>query len=169
MTSSAVFSSETYAVGQYLTFTIPDDAVQFCFQNFYIGQTVPWVNQAHNFLPFGFSGITVDRSGGNIDSALAFPNTALTRAWAVRAIDEFWLARVRVVLVDPDDPQRTKDEAATRLLYNYTGQVTAGTWDDSTGSLRLNSVLDAVRGNAPNRKLNLNLCGHLPTTNRISI
>lgn len=169
MTSSAVFSSETYAVGQYLTFTIPDIAVQYRFQNFYIGQTVPWVNGDHNFLPFGFSGITVDRSGGNIDSALAFPNNELSRSWATRAIEEFWLARVRVVLVDPDNPQTTANEAESRLLYNYTGQVTAGSWDDSTMSLRLNSVLDAVRGNAPNRKLNLNLCGHLPTTNRISV
>ena len=35
-------------------------------------------------------------------------------------------------------------------------------------SLRLNSVLDAVRG-CFNRKLNRNLCGHLPNTNRISV
>ena len=169
MTSSGVFSSETYAIGQYLTFTIPDVAVQYRFQNFYISETVPWVNGDHSFLPFGFSGITVDRNGGNVDSALAFPNNELSRAWSTEAIEKFWLARVRTVLVDPNDPQKTANEAGSRLLYNYTGQVTAGSWDDKSTSLRLNSVLDAVRGNAPNRKLNRNTCGHLPNSNRISV
>ena len=169
MTNSGVFSSTTYAIAQYLTFTIPDDAVQYRFQNFYLSETVPWVNGDHNFLPFGFSGITVDRNGGNVDAVLTFPNTALTQAWATKAIEKFWLARVRTVLVDPDNPQKTKDEADQRLLYNYNGQVTAGSWESAAMSLRLNSVLDAVRGNAPNRKLNRNLCGHLPNTNRISV
>ena len=65
--------------------------------------------------------------------------------------------------------KKTRDEADQRLLYNYNGQVTAGSWESAAMSLRLNSVLDAVRGNAPNRKLNRNLCGHLPNTNRISV
>ena len=42
MTNSGVFSSTTYAIAQYLTFTIPDDAVQYRFQNFYLSETVPW-------------------------------------------------------------------------------------------------------------------------------
>ena len=106
MTNSGVFSSTTYAIAQYLTFTIPDDAVQYRFQNFYLSETVPWVNGDHNFLPFGFSGITVDRNGGNVDAVLTFPNTDLTEAWSTLAIVKFWLARVRTVLVDPDDPQK---------------------------------------------------------------
>ena len=167
--TSTPFSQTEYAIGQYLTFTIPDVDVQERFQNFYIGEDAPWVNGNHRFLPFGFSGVTVDRSGGNVDSALVFPNTSVTRAWATRAIEEFWLARVRVVLVHPENKDTTNTEAATRLLYNYNGQVTAGSWDESTATLRLNSVLDSVRANVPNRKLNRNLCGHLPNTNRISI
>lgn len=165
MTSSGLFSDDTYAIAQYLTFTIPDDAVKHRFQNFFINQTVPWVNGSHRFLPFGFSGVTVDRNGGNIDAALVFPNNTLSRSWGAEAVEKFWLARVRTVLVDPTNTA----ESAQRLLYNYNGQVTAGAWDDTKLTLQLNSILDSVQKNAPNRKLNRNLCGHLPNTNRITI
>ena len=163
------FASDTYAIANYLTFTVPEAAVQYRFQNFYINQEVPWTNGPHSFLPFGFSGITVDRQGGNIDASLVFPNTQLSRDWGARAIENFWLARVRVVQVDPDDPGVAAGNPDQFRLYNYVGQVTAGTWDETSLSLQLNSVLDAVRTNAPNRKLSRNLCGRLPTTNRISL
>ena len=163
------FESPSYAIANYLTFTIPEAEVQFRFQNFYLNQEVPWTNGTHRFLPFGFSGITVDRNGGNVDASLVFPNSDLTRPWGEKAITQFWLARLRVVQVDPDDPQVAADNPEQYRLYNYVGQVTAGTWDDKRLSLRLSSVLDAVRSNAPNRKLNRSLCGHLPTTNRIAV
>lgn len=158
-----------YAIANYLTFTVPDVQVQYRFQNFYLNEAVPWVNGDHQFLPFGFSGISIDRNGANVTSSLVFPNTELTRVWAVKAIEEFWLARIRVVRVDPEDSSVAANDPDTYRLYNYVGQVTAGTWDDTKASLTLSSVLDAVGGNVPNRSLNRNLCGHLPSTNRLSI
>lgn len=169
MTNSGVFRNTEYAIAQYVTFTIPDVAVQYRFQNFYISETAPWRGDNFTFMPFGFSGITVDRNGSNIDAALVFPNNDLSRAWGGEAVEEFWLARVRTILVDPDNKQTTDSNHSTRLLYNYTGQVSAGSWNDSSLTLRLNSVLDSVRNNVPNRKLNRNLCGRLPNTNRISV
>lgn len=159
----------TYAIAHYLTFTIPDVAVQYRFQNFYIGENVNWVNGTHTFLPFGFSGITVDRNGGNIEADLVFPNNDLAREWAARAIEQFWTAKVRVVRVDPTDPNVAASDPDRYRLYNYQGQVSAGTWDDTKVVLGLNSVLDSVQGNVPNRRLNKQLCGHLPTTNRITV
>ena len=163
------FEFNTYAIANYLTFTVPEQSVQYRFQNFYINQAVPWTNGTHLFLPFGFSGVTVDRNGGNIDAALVFPNSQLTREWGAQAIENFWLARVRVVQVDPDNPDIAASDPDQYRLYNYVGQVTAGIWDETKLSLQLNSVLDAVRTNVPNRKLSRNLCGRLPTTNRISV
>jgi hypothetical protein len=160
---------DTYAIAHYLTFTIPDIAVQYRFQNFYIGENVEWVNGIHTFLPFGFSGITVDRNGGNIESNLVFPNSDISRDWASQAIEQFWLARIRVVRVDPTDSKVAANDPDKHRLYNYTGQVSAGRWDETRVVLSLTSVLDAVRGNVPNRRLNRLLCGHLPTTNRISV
>ena len=159
----------SYAIANYLTFTIPDVEVQYRFQNFYLNETVPWVNGDHQFLPFGFSGISVDREGANVTASLAFPNTELTRVWAVKAIEEFWLARVRVVRVDPEDPNVAANNPEQARLYNYVGQVTAGAWDDVKATLTLSSVLDAVGNNVPNRRLNRNLCGHLPSTNKLTI
>jgi len=158
-----------YAIANYLTFTIPGVEVKYRFQNFYIGQNVEWVNGTHSFLPFGFSGITIDREGGNIDASLVFPNNRLSREWAARAIEEYWLARVRVVRVNPNDPTVAAGDPDRYRLYNYVGQTTAGTWDETKVVLRLNSVLDAVGGGVPNRRLNRNLCGHLPNNNRITV
>ena len=159
----------TYAIAQYLTFTVPGIAVQYRFQNFYIGENVNWVNGTHTFLPFGWSGITVDRNGGNVEANLVFPNNDLSREWAAKAIEEFWLARVRVVRVDPTDSNVAASDPDRYRLYNYSGQVSAGTWDETKVVLALDSILDAVQGNVPNRRLNRQLCGHLPTTNRITI
>lgn len=158
-----------YAIANFLTFTIPGIEVQYRFQNFFLGQNVEWVNGPHSFLPFGFSGITVDRDGGNVDASLAFPNNQLSRDWAAQAIEQYWLARVRVVRVDPNDPAAAVADPDNSLLYNYVGQTSAGTWDETKVVLRLNSVLDAVGNGVPNRRLNRNLCGHLPSTNRITV
>ena len=158
-----------YAIANYLTFTVPDAQVRYRFQNFYLNETVSWVNGEHQFLPFGFSGISIDRNGTNVTSSLVFPNTELTRVWAVKAIEEFWLAQIRVVRVDPDDSSVAAGNPDAYRLYSYVGQVTAGSWDDTKAVLTLSSVLDAVGSNVPNRRLNRNLCGHLPSTNRLSI
>ncbi len=159
----------TYAIAHYLTFVIPNVAVQYRFQNFYIGENVNWVNGTHSFLPFGFSGVTVDRNGGNIESSLIFPNTDLSREWAAQAIEQFWIAKVRVVRVDPTDSNVAANNPDQYRLYNYSGQVSAGVWDDTKVVLSLTSVIDSVRSNVPNRRLNRQLCGHLPTTNRITV
>ena len=148
---------------------MPDAQVKYRFQNFYLNETVSWVNGEHQFLPFGFSGISIDRNGTNVTSSLVFPNTELTRVWAVKAIEEFWLAQIRVVRVDPDDSSVAASNPDTYRLYSYVGQVTAGSWDDTKAVLTLSSVLDAVGSNVPNRRLNRNLCGHLPSTNRLSL
>jgi hypothetical protein len=153
-----------YAIGHYLTLVKPNLSVYYRFQNFFINQTVEWVNGPHTFLPFGFSGVSIDRDGGNVESTLLFPNNQLSREWAARSIEEFWIARVRVVLVDPDDVSLDKQT----LLHNYVGQITAGSWKDAELALTLSSVLDAVGGDVPNRRLSRVLCGHLPVTSNVT-
>ena len=159
----------SYALAQYLTLTVPEVAVQYRFQNFYIGENAEWVNGSHSFLPFGFSGATIDRNGTNVEAGLVLPNSDLVLDWAAEAVENFWVARVRVVRVDPEDSSVAPSDPDRYLLYNYSGQVTAGSWDESRVTLQLSSILDAVRGNVPNRRLNRSLCGHLPATNQISI
>ena len=156
--------ADTYALGQFLTLVEPYVSVYHRFQNFYLNQTVEWVNGPHAFMPFGFSGITVDLEGANVYASLVFPNKSIARDWATKAVENAWFARVRVVRCNIDNPGAlTEDDS----LYNYNAQVDGATWDDEQIVLSLSSVLDSVRSNVPNRRLSRVLCGHLPVTSNV--
>ena len=150
------------AIGNFLTLVTPDVGVHYRFQNFALNQNKDWTGLTYSFMPFGFSGATVTADGSNMEATLVFPNNELSRDWATRAMEEFWLARVRTMVMTP-----TGEPEA--LLNRYVAQVTGGSWDETALTLRLSSVLDSVRGNVPNRRLNRNLVGALPTTNTIRL
>ena len=117
----------------------------------------------NNFLPFAFSGTVQDRQGDNITASLVFPNTSLTRPWVKTGIDGKWVAVVTVKLLHPNQ------NPAETVLYTYTGQVTAGSWDETAVSMQLSTVLDAVGGEIPFRSLSQDLVGPLPTSQRLSL
>ena len=171
------------AIGQYLTMRRPPKFgpadgnfiaagagySELRFQNFWIGQNAILQDfagqQTHSFLPFGFSGATVDRAGGNVDATLVLPNNALSRTFVDQAVRETWTAVVRVCLIDNlEDPNQTP-----QTLYRYVGQVSAGAWNDTELQLVLNSVLDAVQANLPARTLQPRLVGNLPVSGSISL
>ena len=176
-------TSKEIAVGQYLTMRRPpkygtegndftssiDGYSELRFQNFWIGENAILQDyagqQVHSFLPFAFSGVTVDRSGGNVDASLAFPNNALSRTFVDQAVKEQWTAVVRVCFID-----NLADSSQTpQTLYRYVGQVSAGAWNDTELQLVLNSVLDAVQRNLPARTLQPRLVGNLPVSGTISL
>lgn len=141
------------------------------FQNFWINETARWrdpefgIDQDHLFLPFGFSGISVNRSGDNVDTQLVFPKNPLSMAFSSAAVNESWTVVVRVVwvqnLTNPQDPPT--------MLHRYEGQVSGATWEDTTISFTCNSVLDAVAANVPARSLQQLLVGNVPFTGQISL
>jgi hypothetical protein len=149
-----------YALGHFLRFT-QDNGNVLPFQNFYIRAGINRNGYLHTFLPFGFSGISINNKGDNVDSTLVLPNNDLSRAWAGQASMESWLAVVDVCIVNPDN------SGSQNLLHTYTGVVAAGTWDESTINLRVNSVLDAVTADAPNRTLHQRLVGKLPASSYV--
>lgn len=128
-------------------------------QNFHIQGTV----DGYSFVPFGFSGVTVNRQGDNVDASLVFPNNELSRQWAVEAIRDGWLAVVKVMLLDPGDPSQQTE------LHTYAGQIAQGAWDETSLNLRLNTVLDAVGGEIPVRRLTKSLVGNLPTSSNVRL
>jgi hypothetical protein len=141
------------ALGHYLTLK-KDTGAELKFQNFWIGQTV----NDHQFLPFGFSGITVNRSGDNVDASLVFPNNAIARSWADEAIRNDWIATVSVrIIADSTNPASNQT-----ALHEYVGQVASGGWRQDNVVFRLNSVLDAVGGDIPKRTLQQKLVGSIP-------
>jgi len=141
------------ALGHYLTLK-KNTGEELKFQNFWISQTV----NSHQFLPFGFSGITVNRSGDNVDASLVFPNNAIARSWADEAIREAWIATVSVrIIADPTNPASNQT-----TLHDYVGQIAGGGWRQEAVEFRLNSVLDAVGGEIPKRTLQQKLVGSIP-------
>lgn len=155
--------SLTLSLGHYLVFVAPSGQ-HFRFQNFHWDSTVGYgPHEDYHFLPFGFSGVTVSRQGENVEAQLVLPNNELSRPWAVQALQERWLARVRTMRLNPDD------QSDATLLYPYVGVVSSGGWDQTSLRLKLNSVLDAVGSDLPHRSLNEALCGPLPTTSSVRL
>lgn len=111
-----------------------------------------------NFLPFGFSGAVINRNGDNVSATLVFPNTDLTRPWASEAITNRWIAVVGVLQLN-----------TSTTLYSYTGQIGAGSWDETAVRLELNTILDAVGSDVPFRSLSEDLVGPLPTSSNVRV
>ena len=150
------------AIGNFLTFTATT-IVRQRFQNFFIGQTTSYQGNSYLFAPFGFSGVTINRTGDGIDASVGFPNNDITRAWAVEAIEARWIAHVQVVLLNPDD------NTDFTLMHQYFGQISGGKWDEGMLSLMLSNVLDAVGFDVPVRRLSQKLIGAIPVTNGVTL
>jgi len=108
---------------------------------------------AGNFLPFGFSGVVVNRSGDNTQASLVFPNNDLARSWASEAATNQWVVTVGLINV-----------SAGTTIYTYTGQVGASSWDETSVNLQISSVLDAVGADIPFRVIGEQLVGAVPTS-----
>lgn len=147
------------ALGHFLTFQDQSGSVVSRFQNFFIKESL----NGYSFVPFGFSGVTVNRKGDNVDALLLFPNNPISRNWTTSAIEEGWIAKIEVRLLDPND--RTKSE----LMHSYIGQVSEGGWNDTGVNLTLNTIIDAVQARIPARRLTKALVGNLPTSSGVRL
>jgi phage-related protein len=151
------------ALGNYLDLNARTGGNAYRFQNFYINKTTNYQGASYNFVPFGFSGVTVNRNGDNIEASLVFPNNGLSRSWVVTAVENFWLATVYVMILDPDNVN------PPTLLHRYIGQVATGGWDETSITLKLNTILDAVDSNIPMRRITKNLVGAIPTSANVRL
>jgi len=149
-----------YAVGNFLHF-LPDDGTTYRFQNFFINETITYQGNSFGFIPFGFSGVTINRTGDNTEATLVFPNNDLSRRWAIDAVQNYWLARVQVMLLDPDD------RTSFTQMHEYYGRIAQGRWDEASLNLTLNTVLDGVGADVPVRRLTQKLIGAIPVSNGI--
>ena len=157
----------TFAFGHVLRIT-PKDTTDFRYQNFFIGKVLRHTGQDYLFLPFGFSGVTVNRTGDGLEATLVFPNNEVSRGWGVKAIEERYLMEVEVLIIEDSDPD-TGLTAQHTTVHTYTGQVTGGQWDNTSLNLELSSVLDAVGTDVPRRSLTQKLVGNLPISNSVRL
>ncbi len=146
----------------------PEQTELYRFQNFFIGKEITHKGSGYQFVPFGFSGVTVNRTGDGLEATLVFPNNSLTRNWGVSAIEQAWIMEVDVLIIkdpDPDTGLSTENE----IMHTYTGQVTGGQWDNTSLNLELSSVLDAVGTDVPRRSLTNRVVGNLPISNNVRL
>ena len=150
----------TQAFGHYLQFK---GGTTLNFQNYWVGDNITYNGITYSFLPFGFSGVTVTRSGDNQPAALVFPNNQLSRGWIETAVTGQWVATCQTLLLEPDD------KSGGRVLSSYTAQIVSGGWNETSVELRMASVLDAVGADLPRKRLTRQLVGKLPLTARVSL
>nr|BAR39993.1 putative phage minor tail protein [uncultured Mediterranean phage uvMED] len=144
----------------------------YFFQNFYLNQEATHTHKEgdtnktnqYRFVPFGFSGVTVNRTGDGLEATLVFPNNGLSRGFADQAIDQNWVMEVDVLILDADNPAGTHQK-----LHSFTGQAVGGQWDNVSLNLKLSSVLDAVGTDVPRRSLTQRLVGNLPISNNVRL
>ena len=151
------------SLGNYLQFIAPSGGTAYFFQNFHINKVASYEGKQYIFLPFGFSGVTVNRTGDNIEANLVFPNNEISRAWGLNAVEDFWIAKVLVMILEPASP------TSGTVLHQYVGQVSNGNWDETSLQLRLDSVLDAVGSDAPMRRLTKHLVGSIPVSSNVRL
>lgn len=137
-------------------------ATKYRFQNYKVSDSVTYNGSTYTFAPFSFSGAVSNLQGDNLDAGLVFASTAVTRTWADTAIVNGWVGLVRVMLLDDNSDIQ-------RVLYEYTGLVDSGGWDQTQIELSLNSVMDAVRGTIPGRRMNAQLVGNIPITASVNV
>ena len=148
----------------------PKRSVLYRFQNFFLTQnmrlrgTTDPGTRTYTFIPFGFSGVTVNRTGDGLEASLVLPNNKITRRWAIDAIEEYWIMEVDVLIIDSDDRA-----GSHQIVHTYTGQVTSGQWDNVSLNLQLSTILDAVGTDIPRRSLTRDLVGNLPITNSVRL
>ena len=133
----------TIAVGNYLKLNNANQTLVYRFQNFHIGQNASFEGETYTFAPFGFSGVSVNRTGDNTD--------------------EGWIATVFVMSLDPDD------RTTGTKMHQYVGQVSAGNWDESSLSLDLGTILDSVGSDVPVRRLTQSLIGNIPVSSGVRL
>lgn len=150
-----------FRLGNLLTFT-SNNQTRYAFQNYRIDNTLSEPLTIYSFVPFGFSGVTINRTGDNTEAALVFPNNDLSKSWGVEAIQDKWLATVTTIMFP--NPDNLED---FRQLSRYVGKVANGGWDDTMLKLELNTVLDAVGTDVPTRHLTQKLIGSIPVTSNV--
>ena len=146
----------------------PKNTVDFRFQNFFIGKQLTHDGADYQFAPFGFSGVTVNRTGDGLEASLVFPNNDLTRSWGIKAIEGNYFMEVEVLIIEDSDPESGLTATHT-TVHTYTGQVTGGQWDNTSLNLELSSVLDAVGTDVPRRSLTQRIVGNLPISNSVRL
>jgi hypothetical protein len=152
------------AIGSYLKLVQANGQnTGYAFQNFHQGETRTYEFDSYIFASFGFSGGAIDLQAGSISASLVFSLNQLSLSVFQEAANEFWLAQVRTVWLDPETLNETNQ--FSEELYSVLGLD----HDTSRIQVRLGNPLDAIQQNVPRRVLTQSAVGAMPSTGNLSL
>ena len=162
---------KTIAVGHFIRFMKKGnaDVANRRYQNFFINKQMTYGSKKYDFLPFGFSGVTVSSDGSNLDASILLPSIPISRDWSVEGLGARWFVHVTTMILDTDATSLTSSGIHYLKLSEYQGQLVSGSWDEKQLVLNLNTVLDAVGADIPGRRLTQDLCGNLPRSAHVAM
>jgi hypothetical protein len=153
----------TVAICAYISFQANGVAVPgYAWQNLFIGQTRSYDGRDHVYQNFRISDSAGARGGDRSQGRLVLHRNQLSLNVLAEARDNQWKLRADVVACE------VAVGADRRLLSSHLwrlGPIERRT----TITVTLNSPLDAIRGDAPRRRLTTDLVGQVPDTGQIFI
>ena len=152
-----------FAVGHVATLAQKGAAPSYIWQNFFVDGTLNYSGTQVQYVPFTFTGVTVNRNGDNQTTSLVTHNNAIARNLGIRMVVETWLCTVDTLLLNPDN------SSDYYQLTSYTGLIFNTTVAGPKMDLELGSILDAVGADIPRRRITEDVFGPLPTTANVRL
>lgn len=124
------------------------------------GRSIRYGGSTFQYLSFIYQGAAKNRTGDNLQAAIALSVNEISTGLARQAVLNRWNVRMySAVMTQAGDVSRVlTDERWLAASMNY---------DNETMEVVLSSAIDAVGANAPTRVLTRGLVGHLPITANI--
>ena len=161
-----------YAFCNYVKFLEPSGSsyteTSYYFQNFTINGTRSRGGDTYVFAPFALATGGGEKGGDRSANTLGIGASSEAGSTIIlnlfkQAVEDRWLLQVETVSLN------VSTFADDLLVSTETWRVASYQMDTKLIKLQLISPLDAVKGQAPRRKLSESLVGALPTTGQISI
>ena len=134
----------------------------YAWQNLFVGLTRTYDSRTHVFQSFRISDSAGARGGDRSQGRLTLNRNQLALNILSEARANQWKLRADVVLCD------VTNSTDVRLLSRHLWRL-GPIERRSTITVTLNSPLDAIRGDAPRRRLTTDLVGQVPDTGQIFI
>jgi hypothetical protein len=134
----------------------------YAWQNLFVGLTRTYDSRPHVFQSFRISDSAGARGGDRSQGRLTLNRNQLALNILSEARANQWKLRADVVLCD------VTNSTDVRLLSRHLWRL-GPIERRSTITVTLNSPLDAIRGDAPRRRLTTDLVGQVPDTGQIFI
>jgi len=132
--------------------------VQHRFQNSKPGEVISYRGVNYPFLSFIYQGAAKNRTGDNMESALALSANAISMGYAAQAVQSRWNVRVDSCSMHP------VNFTVGKTLTTEFWLAASMSYDIETVEVLLSSSIDAVGAQAPTRVLTREMVGALPTT-----